>query len=585
MRANLEAFERRRLRPRMLAGNAERDLSVEVLGLRSPVPVPARAGRRALDRPRGGRAGRRARRRARRACRWCSRARRRRRSRTWPPELGDAPRWFQLYWWADRELAGSLVDRAAAAGYGALVVTLDTLMLGWRDRDLRNGYLPFLAGRGPRPVLQRPALPRAARRTAGGRRRDRLAPRARRLPEPRPDVGGSRLAARPHRPADPRQGRADRRGRAAALDAGVDGLVVSNHGGRQVDGAVAALDALVEVRDAVGADATVLMDSGIRRGSDILKAIALGADAVLLGRPYAYGLAVGGQAGVEAVIRQLAAELDLTLALAGVPLARDARPRLGHMRLYREERGEGQPLLLLTGLGYAIWSWQRQIPAWSRQFRVIAVDNRGTGRSPKPPGPYSIEAAGRRRGRGARGPPRTRGRLLDGRLHRADARRSATRGGRAGSCSSAPAPAARTSCGRRPRRSPLGRRTPTARPPSSPAPRCRSRSRLAGRTSTRRSSSSSCRPARVSRRRRTAGARSTTPARRSSSGLRRSRRSRRRPSSSTATPTASSPTRTASSSPAASPAPASSPSPAPGTCSSSRSPTVSTTRVLEFLTG
>ena len=108
-----------------------------------------------------------------------------------------------------------------------------------------------------------------------------------------------------------------------ALEHGVDGIVVSNHGGRQVDGAVASLDALVEVRDEIGPDATLLMDGGVRRGADVLKALALGADCVLLGRLYAYGLAVGGAAGVEAVIRQLAAELDLTMALAGARSVRE----------------------------------------------------------------------------------------------------------------------------------------------------------------------------------------------------------------------------------------------------------------------
>ena len=108
-----------------------------------------------------------------------------------------------------------------------------------------------------------------------------------------------------------------------AFDAGVDGIVVSNHGGRQVDGAVASLDALTEVRAAVGSDAPVLMDGGIRGGADVLKALALGANAVLLGRPYVYGLAVGGQPGVEAVLQQLAAETDLTLALIGGTVARD----------------------------------------------------------------------------------------------------------------------------------------------------------------------------------------------------------------------------------------------------------------------
>jgi isopentenyl diphosphate isomerase/L-lactate dehydrogenase-like FMN-dependent dehydrogenase len=108
-----------------------------------------------------------------------------------------------------------------------------------------------------------------------------------------------------------------------ALDSGIDGIVVSNHGGRQVDGAIASLDALLEVRAAVGPDAPVLIDGGIRGGADVLKALALGANAVLLGRPYVYGLAVGGQPGVDAVLQQLAAETDLTLALIGGTVARD----------------------------------------------------------------------------------------------------------------------------------------------------------------------------------------------------------------------------------------------------------------------
>ena len=314
MRANLEAFARRRLRPRMLAGTAERDLSVEVLGLRSPVPfLLAPVGVLSILHPDAELAVARA------------------SVATGVPmilssaastpleavaEVGP-PRWFQLYWWGDDTLAESLVRRAEAAGYGAIVLTVDTLNLGWRDRDLANGYLPFLQGQGLAQFFSDPLF------------RERLEQ------APEDDVVAASLQALATFPnlaltwADlarlrewtslPILVKGILRGDDAklALEHGINGIVVSNHGGRQVDGAVAALDALAEVREAVGHDALVLMDSGIRRGSDVVKALALGATAVLIGRPYAYGLAAGGQAGVEAVVRQLAGELDLTMALSG----------------------------------------------------------------------------------------------------------------------------------------------------------------------------------------------------------------------------------------------------------------------------
>jgi isopentenyl diphosphate isomerase/L-lactate dehydrogenase-like FMN-dependent dehydrogenase len=314
MRANLEAFERRRIRPRMLTGNAERDLSVEVLGLRSLAPfLLAPIGVLSIVHPEAESAVARA------------------AAATGVPmllssaastpledvaELGP-PRWFQLYWISDRDVTESLVRRAERAGYRAIVVTLDTLTLGWRDRDLRNAYLPFLGGKGLAQFFSDPVF-RAGLEAAPEDDVQTASIRAL-LMFPNLALTWGELAWLRSVTSLPVlvKGVLSAEDARIALEHGVDGLVVSNHGGRQVDGAVAALDALVEVRDAVGPDTVVLMDSGVRRGADVLKAVALGADAVLLGRPYAYGLAVGGQAGVEAVIRQLAAEVDLTLALAG----------------------------------------------------------------------------------------------------------------------------------------------------------------------------------------------------------------------------------------------------------------------------
>jgi lactate 2-monooxygenase len=322
MRANLEAFERRRLRPRMLTGNLERDLSVEVLGTRSPAPfLLAPIGVLSIAHPDGELAVARAAAAAGVPMILSSAA-----SNSIEDvagELGDSPRWFQLYWVNDREIVASLVRRAAEAGYSALVVTLDTLTLGWRDRDLAKPYLPFVTGEGCAQFFSDPLF------------------RSRLERPPEDDVlaaAGAMLATFPNLGLkwddlawlrDQTElpvlvkGVLTAEDALLARDQGVDGVIVSNHGGRQVDGAVAALDALLEVRAALGPEAVVLMDSGIRRGADVLKAIALGADAVLLGRPYAYGLAVGGQDGVETVIRHLMAETDLTLALAGGTRARD----------------------------------------------------------------------------------------------------------------------------------------------------------------------------------------------------------------------------------------------------------------------
>jgi isopentenyl diphosphate isomerase/L-lactate dehydrogenase-like FMN-dependent dehydrogenase len=317
--ANLEAFGRWRIRPRMLTGNVVRDQSVEVLGLRSPAPfllAPLGVLSIAHEEAEVGVA--------------------RAAASTGVPivlssaathSLEDvaatgAPRWFQLYWVSDREICASLVKRAADAGYGAIVVTLDTLQLAWRPRDLRNAYLPFLQGEGCGQFFSDPVfLSRLDKPPA-----EDLLTAAATMLATFPNVGLTwddldwlreqtdlPLLVKGVLTAD------DAR---LALDHGVDGIVVSNHGGRQVDGAVAALDALVEVRDALP-EAVVLMDGGIRSAADVLKAMALGADAVLLGRPYAYALAVGGQRGVEELLQNLMAEIDLSLALAGAHSIRE----------------------------------------------------------------------------------------------------------------------------------------------------------------------------------------------------------------------------------------------------------------------
>jgi lactate 2-monooxygenase len=316
MRANLEAFRRWRLVPRMMRAATGRTLRTEVLDTEMPATVMlAPIGVQTLVHPDGERAS------ARAAAALgipivVSTA-----SATTLEDVaeanGDSPRWYQLYWPGNDELTASLVHRAEDAGYTALVVTVDNYVPGWKPRDLQGAYLPFLEGVGIAQFVSDPVFRAALEKT------------------PEEDIGAAvghyigvfvnpdqtwerlswlrEITALPIllkgilHPDDARE----------AVRRGIDGIVVSNHGGRQVDGAIAALDALAAIADAVGDELAILFDSGIRSGADVVKALALGADAVLLGRPYLWGLALEGQAGVETVLRMLLAELDLTMVLTG----------------------------------------------------------------------------------------------------------------------------------------------------------------------------------------------------------------------------------------------------------------------------
>ncbi|MBV9314347.1 MAG: alpha-hydroxy-acid oxidizing protein [Pseudonocardia sp.] len=229
----------------------------------------------------------------------------------------EVPRWFQLYWPNEDAVTISLLDRAKRAGYSTLVVAQDTWTHGYRPLDLDSAYLPFLRGVGTAIPFSDPEF-RAG--LAAAPEEDLLAavglwagmfsgvaPRWDRLPLLREHWDGPIVLKGIQHPADALR----------AVETGIDGIVVSNHGGRQIDGAVGALDTLPGIVAAVDGRAAVLFDSGLRTGADVFKALALGADAVLLARPYVYGLGLAGQAGVRHVLRCVLTELDITLGLAG----------------------------------------------------------------------------------------------------------------------------------------------------------------------------------------------------------------------------------------------------------------------------
>ena len=258
---------------------------------------------------------------------------------------GDGQRWFQLYWPQDRAVAASFLARAKAAGFTALVITLDTRNLAWRPRDLDQAFQPFLRGIGIQNYLTDPAFQASLAALASAD-----SPALASADPASANPASAELAAailqftrifgdRTLTWADLSFARDHWDGPIVvkgilsvadaerAAGAGMDGIIVSNHGGRQVDGAVAALDALPAIAAAVGSRITVLFDSGIRGGSDMLKALALGARAVLIGRPYAFGLGMGGEDGVRHVLRCLRNDFELTMRLSGYASLDQLRPQ------------------------------------------------------------------------------------------------------------------------------------------------------------------------------------------------------------------------------------------------------------------
>jgi lactate 2-monooxygenase len=321
--ANRAAFDRRRIVPRMLRDVGDRSTATTLLGRHRPHPLlAAPIGVQELAHADADLA-------TARACAATNTPMIMSNQASHPMEaiaaaMGSASRWFQLYWGKSDDLVASLVRRAEACGAEAIVVTLDTALLGWRTRDLDLGYLPFLQAKGIAQYTSDPVF----QAMLGDKRDDPMAQSMLFMGiYSNPTITWDRIAFLRgvtklpiilkgiNHAADARQ----------AIRIGMDGIVVSNHGGRQVDGAVAALDALELVAREVAGAIPVLFDSGIRSGADVFKAIALGADAVLIGRPYIYGLALAGEAGVTAVLRNMLAELDLTMGLSGCRTIADIR--------------------------------------------------------------------------------------------------------------------------------------------------------------------------------------------------------------------------------------------------------------------
>ncbi|MFP1603753.1 alpha-hydroxy-acid oxidizing protein [Microbacterium sp. 2216-1] len=361
--ANRAAFDRWQVWPRPLRDVSSRDLSVEFLGRTRPTPLLlAPLGVMELAHPEADLAVARAAASAGVPYTVSNQA-------SFPLEriaqsAPGAPRLFQLYWSASDELNASLLARAEASGCEAIVVTLDTHLLGWRTRDLDLAYLPFTRGMGIAQYTSDPVFQKWVQQRASASSGDSPAVRV----TPKTIAAGLSIARRGAALTGSRSLRDNLRSplpRAAvetfldvfstptltwddlakarewtslpiilkgivhpddaerAADAGADGVWISNHGGRQIDRSVPTLDVLPEISERIGGRMPVIFDSGVRGGADAAIALALGADLVALGRPYAYGLGIAGERGVREVIRNVLAELDITLGLAGLTSVAD----------------------------------------------------------------------------------------------------------------------------------------------------------------------------------------------------------------------------------------------------------------------
>ncbi|MXR52785.1 alpha-hydroxy-acid oxidizing protein [Halovenus sp. WSH3] len=232
-------------------------------------------------------------------------------------ELGDTPKYFQFYWSSDEDIARSFLNRAEDAGYDGIVLTVDAPILGWRERLIERGYYPFLNGDGVANYFSDPEFrsqlenpPEEDTEAAVQHFLDIFGDSSLTWDDLSFVFENTDLPVHIKGVLHPEDA-------VRAVDAGAEGIGVSTHGGRQVDGSITAIEALPAIADRVGDETTITFDSGLRRGSDLFRALAVGADVGLLGRPFIYGLAVGGQDGVEHVLENILADFDLTMGLAG----------------------------------------------------------------------------------------------------------------------------------------------------------------------------------------------------------------------------------------------------------------------------